>query len=75
MPVLLFVSSFCALVEKTAADRSFQDANDIFSQAGYSSYKARWLAGTNDIFYMVRQIPSIAITSKFGINLPTSFQP
>ena len=36
------------------------DANDIFSQAGYSTYKARWLAGTNDIFYMVRySLPSL----------------
>lgn len=31
----------------------FQDANDIFQQAGYSSEKARWIAGVNDITYMV----------------------
>lgn len=30
-----------------------QDANDIFRQAGYSSQKARWIAGVNDITYMV----------------------
>ncbi|KAL8946414.1 MAG: hypothetical protein Q9183_007908, partial [Haloplaca sp. 2 TL-2023] len=29
------------------------DANDIFSQAGYSVFKSRWIAGINDIFYMV----------------------
>ena len=30
-----------------------QDANDIFRQAGYSSEKARWVAGVNDVTYMV----------------------
>lgn len=30
-----------------------QDANDIFRQAQYSSQKARWIAGVNDITYMV----------------------
>ena len=29
------------------------DANDIFNQAGYSVEKSRWLAGINDITYMV----------------------
>ena len=31
----------------------YEDANDIFQQAGYSSEKARWIAGVNDITYMV----------------------
>ncbi|KAL8662044.1 MAG: hypothetical protein Q9168_008313, partial [Polycauliona sp. 1 TL-2023] len=28
-------------------------ANDIFNQAGYSVFKSRWIAGINDISYMV----------------------
>ena len=33
------------------------DANDIFNQAGYSVFKSRWIAGINDIFYMVHLSP------------------
>lgn len=34
------------------------DANDIFGQAGYSGQKARWLAGLNDVTYMVEHSSS-----------------
>ncbi|KAL8997384.1 MAG: hypothetical protein Q9169_003315 [Polycauliona sp. 2 TL-2023] len=33
-------------------------ANDIFNQAGYSVAKSRWIAGINNIFYMVPFDPS-----------------
>lgn len=42
---------------------TLQDANDIFQQAGYTSEKARWIAGVNDITYMVMSAWS---TTSFG---------
>ncbi|KAI9811426.1 MAG: hypothetical protein M1827_005409 [Pycnora praestabilis] len=36
-------------------------ANDIFSQAGYSQEKSRWIAGVNDITYMSKFSTLVAV--------------
>ncbi|KAI9809717.1 MAG: hypothetical protein M1825_000150 [Sarcosagium campestre] len=41
-------------------------ANDIFSQAGYSTFKARWLAGVNDIFYMFSTLIAVFTLDRLG---------
>ncbi|KAI9841722.1 MAG: hypothetical protein M1838_003438 [Thelocarpon superellum] len=41
-------------------------ANDIFTQAGYSLQKSRWLAGLNDIFYMFSTLVAVFTLDRLG---------
>ncbi|KAL9007780.1 MAG: hypothetical protein Q9173_007024, partial [Seirophora scorigena] len=41
-------------------------ANDIFSQAGYSVFKSRWIAGINDIFYMFSTLIAVFTLDRLG---------
>ncbi|MCJ1373893.1 hypothetical protein MMC20_005123 [Loxospora ochrophaea] len=41
-------------------------ANDIFNQAGYSGQKARWLAGLNDVTYMLSTLIAIFTLDVLG---------
>ncbi|KAL8832102.1 MAG: hypothetical protein Q9170_005016 [Blastenia crenularia] len=41
-------------------------ANDIFSQAGYSVFKSRWVAGINDIFYMFSTLIAVFTLDRLG---------
>lgn len=41
-------------------------ANDIFRQAGYSSQKARWIAGVNDITYMFSTLVAVFTLDRLG---------
>ena len=42
---------------KVLSDK-FADAPTIFSIAGFDSIKSQWISGLNNVFYMVRPLPS-----------------